>query len=129
VKPIVGRGLAVADLDGDGKPDLVVTQNGRQAHVFRNVTETKGDAVFLKLDGRAIGARVTCKAGSKMRADEVSGGDGYLSVSERILRIGLGGAKALDEVTVRWPDGKTETAKDLAAGTWLLSEGKNPTKL
>jgi hypothetical protein len=131
VKPIVGRGLAVADLDGDGKRDLVVTTNGGKAHVFRNVTDVKGGAVFLKLDGKAIGARVTCKAGSRMRVDEVSGGDGYLSVSERILRIGLGGpdgAKALDEVTVRWPDGKTETTKGVSPGTWILAEGKEPKK-
>ncbi|MCM3875393.1 MAG: VCBS repeat-containing protein, partial [Thermoanaerobaculia bacterium] len=49
LSPIVGRGLAVADLDGDGRPDLVTTENGGPAHVFRNVTETPAKAVRLVL--------------------------------------------------------------------------------
>ncbi|HKC23442.1 MAG TPA: CRTAC1 family protein, partial [Thermoanaerobaculia bacterium] len=125
-KPIVGRGLAVADLDGDGRPDLVITENGGKAHVFRNTTDTKNGEVALRLEGKALGARVTCRVGGKMRVDEVSGGDGYLSVNERVLRVGLGGAKALDFATVCWPDGKTSTAKALAAGTWTWREDAAP---
>src|SRR5262249_6860657 len=128
-KPVVGRGLAVADLDGDGKPDLVFTENGGRGHVFRNVTGTKGGGGALSLEGKAPGARGTGKGGARGRGDEVSGGDGYLSVSERILRIGLGDAKALDEVAVRWPDGKSETARGVGAGTWSVSEGAPPKKL
>jgi hypothetical protein len=125
-RPIVGRGLAVADLDGDGRPDLVITENGGKAHVFRNTTDTKNASVALRLEGKAIGARVTCRAGGKMRVDEVSGGDGYLSVNERVLRLGLGTAKALDFATVRWPDGKTSVAKALAAGMWTWKEDAAP---
>lgn len=129
--PMVGRGLAVADLDGDGKPDLVITENGGPAHVYRNVSEGAGKAVRLVLatNGKnrgAVGARVTCAMGGKKRIDEVSGGDGYLSVNERTITIGLGTAAKLDAVDVRWPDGTTANAKDLAPGLYKWIEGGAP---
>jgi enediyne biosynthesis protein E4 len=124
-RPIVGRGLAVADLDGDGKPDLVMTTNGGKACIYRNTTPTPNRAVELDL-GNAIGARVTSRLPAGTRADEVSGGDGYLSVSERIVRIGIGAAPALPAVSVRWPDGQTGEAKDLAPGRYLWKPGDPP---
>jgi hypothetical protein len=129
--PIVGRGMAVADLDGDGRPDLVLTENGGPAHVFRNVTETPAKAVRLVLatNGKnrgAVGARVTSTLGGRKRVDEVSGGDGYLSVNERTITIGLGTAPKLDAVDVRWPDGTTASAKDLAPGLYRWVEGGAP---
>ncbi|MFI5197234.1 MAG: CRTAC1 family protein [Thermoanaerobaculia bacterium] len=129
--PIVGRGLVVADLDGDGRPDLVMTENGGPARIYRNVTETQAKAVRLVLatNGKnrgAVGARVTCTMGGRKRVDEVSGGDGYLSVNERTVVIGLGGAPKLDAVDVRWPDGSAATAKDLAPGLYRWVEGAAP---
>jgi hypothetical protein len=131
VAPIVGRGLAVADFDGDGKPDVVMTENGGPAHVFRNVSEGAGRAVRLVLatNGKnrgAVGARVTCTMGGKKRVDEVSGGDGYLSANERTITLGLGAAAKLDAVDVRWPDGTTGSARDLAPGLYEWVEGGAP---
>ncbi len=129
--PMVGRGLAVADVDGDGRPDVVITENGGPAHVFRNVSEGAGKAVRLVLatNGKnrgAIGARVTCAMGGRKRVDEISGGDGYLSVNDRTITLGLGSAPKLDSVDVRWPDGTTASAKDLAPGLYRWIEGGAP---
>jgi hypothetical protein len=77
-------------------------------------------------DGRdALGARVACRVGEMSRVDEVCGGDGYLSVSDRCVRVGLpaNGSAKLD---VRWPDGTRQAVDRLTPGEWLLSEGAAP---
>jgi hypothetical protein len=58
--------------------------------------------------------------------DEVSGGDGYLSVNERTITLGLGSAAKLDAVDVRWPDGSSASARDLAPGLYKWVEGGVP---
>ena len=108
-----------------------MTENGGPAHVFRNVSEGAGRAVRLVLatNGKnrgAVGARVTCTMGGKKRVDEVSGGDGYLSVNDRTVTIGLGAASKIDAVDVRWPDGTTGSARDLAPGLYEWVEGGAP---
>ncbi len=130
-EPVVGRGLAVADLDGDGLPDLVMTTNGGPPCIFHNVTRTSAKVVELLLgmktrNRQAIGARVASTVAGRTRVDEVSGGDGYLSASERTIRIGLGASPRADLVKVRWPDGTTAEAKDLAPGRYRWIEGEAP---
>ena len=69
--------------------------------------------MLLKLTGtksnrNAVGARVTVKSGTLVQVDEVRSGDSYLSHSDWRLHFGIGAAKAIDEIEVRWPSGKAE---------------------
>jgi hypothetical protein len=122
-KPLVGRGSAFADLDGDGDLDVILVANGGEARLLRNDApkanrwvrlDLRGDGVKTNRD--AIGATLTIEAGGKTLKRQVAGGRGYLSQSELIVHVGVGDATKIDKLTVRWPgkDGGTQTWMDLA---------------
>jgi hypothetical protein len=123
-RPLVGRGCAFADLDGDGHLDVVLTANGGPARVLRNEGGTGNHWVRLRLEGdgarsnrSAIGARVELVAGGQTQKREVSGARGYLSSSELVLTFGLGEADAIEKVTIHWPGikaGPPQVIKGLA---------------
>ncbi len=112
-RPLVGRGCAYADIDGDGDLDVVLTANGGPARLLRNEASQQKDRnhwvrLVLKGDGKksntsAIGARVEVKVGDTLLRREVAGARGYLSQSELPITIGLGKATKVDSVTIYWP--------------------------
>jgi enediyne biosynthesis protein E4 len=128
----VGRGLAYADFDNDGRPDLVFSHNAGRVALLHNSTETSNAWLRLELvgDGKksnrnAIGARVEIEAGGKRQVHFVIGGGSYLSASERRLLVGLGTAEQAELVTVFWPSGRKQMFRNLAARRWWrLHEGQ-----
>lgn len=130
-KAWVGRGLAVADWNNDGRPDLAFANNGGPAKLLRNDTETKNHWLRLELigDGKrsnrnAIGAKVEIECGGRKFTRFVHGGGSYLSASDRRLAVGLGDATKVEVVRVLWPSGAIQEFRDLEVDRgWKLVEG------
>jgi len=111
-RPLVGRGAAYADVDRDGDLDLAITQAGGRAVLYRNEQALGHHWLRVRLVGAgansaAIGARIELRAGDGVQRREVQPSRGYLSQVELPVTFGLGGAAAVDSLTVHWPSGGT----------------------
>ncbi|MHC4947967.1 MAG: CRTAC1 family protein, partial [Planctomycetota bacterium] len=109
----VSRGVAAGDLDRDGDIDLVVTNGNGTVRLYRNDSPRAGSwlvvrAVDPALRRDALGAVVEVAAGSRRWRRPIRTAHSYLSASEPTAHFGLGETDAVDEITVRWPDGTLE---------------------
>ena len=129
--PIVGRGAAYADIDGDGDLDLALTRTGGRAILLRNDTPRSGNWLRLWLAGSsdnrdAIGAEVTLTADNGMQKRRVTPVRGYLSQVEMPLTFGLGEATQVS-VEIRWPEGTTQRFDELPINRQLrIVQGETP---
>lgn len=119
-----GRGAASGDLDGNGTIDLVVTHVNEPVAVLRNDTQIP-NWIAVRLIGRvstrsAIGAEVTVTIAGRKRMDLIKGGGSYLSTSDATLHFGLGDAKQVDTLEVRWPSGAVTRHTDIPSGSKRL---------
>lgn len=119
---LVGRGLAAADLDGDGRLDLVFNPIAHAAVVMKNTGRGGRSIEILPVAGddrkTVLGAVVT--VGTRVRELFVT--PSYAGGSWLPLHFGFGTATAAS-VTVRWPDGTTADLGDVAAGAYRLRKG------
>ena len=124
------RGAAFGDIANNGNVDIVVLNVGEPPSLLLNTNKIANHRVLFRLQGTksnraAIGARVTIHAGGMTQFDEVRGGGSYLSQNDLRLHFGLGSAMKIDSLEVRWPTGKTESFKDVAADKiYAITEGQ-----
>lgn len=113
-QPIVGRGSAFADIDGDGDLDVVLAQTGGPPLLLRNDQKLGHHWLRLKLVGTtanrdAIGAELRLRIGGRNLWRAVMPTRGYLSQSELPITFGLAEGDHVDSVEIRWPGGRTQT--------------------
>jgi hypothetical protein len=111
--PLVGRGAVVADVDGDGDSDLLLTATGDKPRLLRNDQAHGHHWLRLKLMGTqsnrdAIGAWAEVTLGNRTLRRQVMPTRSYLSQCELPLTFGLGAATSVDRVTIRWPSGQVQ---------------------
>src|SRR6202167_877834 len=114
----VGRGMAIGDLDNDGRVDAVVSTNGGLAHILHNETATGNHWLSLRLTGHksnrdGIGAvvKLTTACGSQWAT--VTTSSSYLSASDPRVHFGLGKVDADVAIEIHWPSGIVQTLTHL----------------
>ena len=125
-----GRALALSDWDDDGDLDVWLRhRNGPQLRFLRNDAPTSTHWLQLRLIGKrqrdAVGAIVEVETERRRHVVERRLGQGYLAQSSARLFVGLGDAKQIRRVEVRWPAGATERFEGVGIdGNWRLVEGR-----
>ena len=119
-QPWLGRGMAIGDIDNDGRLDAVVSTNDGPAHILHNETPTQNHWLTLKLVGHksnrdAIGAEVKVLTAKGPQFDTVSMAGSYLSSSDKRVHFGLGSESSAQSIEIRWPSGIQQTLKNVRA--------------
>jgi hypothetical protein len=114
----VGRGLAIGDIDNDGRLDAVVTTNDGLAYILHNETQTQNHWLTLRLVGHksnrdAIGAEVKAVTAKGAQYATVTTASSYLSSSDKRVHFGLGPEAVAQSVEIHWPSGIVQILKDV----------------
>jgi len=113
------RGLAIGDLDEDGRLDAVLNNMDAKPTILQNVGRTTGHWISVRLIGDvskkvtrdAIGSEVFVTTGSIRQRKDVISGNSFASQNELALHFGLGTATTVDKIEIKWPDGSTQTVQ------------------
>ena len=124
----MGRGLAVGDLDNDGRLDVLILSHNQPLAYLHNRTKARPvpDAPpgGSRSNRDAVGAKVAVIAGGRRRVAQRVGGGSYQSASDPRLHFGLGGADRVESIEIVWPSGRISRFRDLKADNgYLLVEG------
>ncbi|MFI5095382.1 MAG: CRTAC1 family protein, partial [Candidatus Acidiferrales bacterium] len=112
------RGSAYGDFNHDGKLDLVVAALSAPAEIWINDSPGENHWLELSLQGTksnrdGIGAKIRIMAGGQAQYTHYTTASGYASSSAGPVHFGLGAAKVVDEIEIRWPSGTLQTLKNV----------------
>ena len=125
----IGRGLAIGDVDRDGDLDFVVNNQIDPSRLILNETPAEGTSVIIKPIGKhqsarcGIGTRVIAKGVNPVLTRDISGGGSFLSTCAQEMHLGLGDQSSFAEIQLLWPDGRTDSWRDVTAGSYVAIEG------
>jgi enediyne biosynthesis protein E4 len=113
-QPWASRGMAIGDIDNDGRLDAVVTENGGPIHILHNEIDAQNHWLTLNLIGHksnrdAIGAGVKIITANGEQHAIVTTCSSYLSSGEKRVHFGLGLQPVIKEIDIRWPSGIKQT--------------------
>jgi hypothetical protein len=126
--PRMGRGLAIGDLDNDGREDVLILSH-KEPLAYLNNRNRVGRFLTLRLEGStsnrdAIGAKVTVIAAGRRCVAQRTGGGSFQSASDPRLHFGLGSVDRVESIEIVWPSGRVSRYRDLGTDTgYLLREG------
>jgi enediyne biosynthesis protein E4 len=125
-RAIAGRALCAGDLDNDGRTDLLISDIDGQPLLLRNLSPARNHWLTVRLEGRPgiEGAMVTVRAGARRWMRRSTTGGSYLSASDPRVHFGLGESGAVDEVRVRWPNGKTTVRRSVPVDREVTIQGE-----
>jgi len=127
------RGVAVADFNGDGKLDLIINNNNAAPTLYLNDVNKDHNSVVIKLTGSmkdaagkilwndAIGAQVRLTIAGKTMMRQVEAGSGFASEMMLPIHFGLGDAKEIAAVEIKWPDGQGQRFDGAQTKDWVNS--------
>jgi hypothetical protein len=134
--PRVGRGASYADINNDGRPDLLLSTNGGPVYLYQNVATGEAGqqkSLRVRLNGTksnrdGIGAVVKVSVGGETESQMMCSGSSYLSAHELVLTFGLAQHERADAIEIRWPSGQVDKVSGIDAGqTVTVTEGKGVT--
>jgi len=117
--PRAHRGSAFADLNNDGKIDIVVSVIGQQPVILYNTSPNRNQWLLLQMEGTksnrdGIGARIKVTGESgRVQFNHVTTSVGYASASDKRVHFGLGADRRVREIEIRWPSGIVQTLKGI----------------
>jgi hypothetical protein len=125
------RGMAIGDIDNDGRMDAVVTTNDGPAYILHNETSNQNHWLMLRLIGHksnrdAIGAEVKLVTSKGAQFATVTTAGSYLSSSDKRVHFGLGTDTAAASIEIRWPSGIVQKLKDVRGAQILQIDEPSP---
>jgi hypothetical protein len=127
-QPMVARGAAFGDIDRDGDPDILLTENSGPAHLWRNDFKNP-NFLRVRLEGResnrdGVGARLIAVVNGHRMERRIRTGSSYLSSSEKTATFGLGPAAQVDSLLIYWPSSRVDRFAEIEANQEIrLVEG------